>query len=37
MKIDEKSNTKTADENNKLRIIVKEDEKESFFTVIIMK
>ena len=39
MNVDEKSNMKTADKNNKLKIIVREDKKEkkSFFTVIIIK
>ena len=39
MNIDKKSDMKTANENSKLKIIIKEDkkEKESFFTVIIMK
>ena len=39
MNIDEKSDIKTANENSELKIIIKEDEKEkeSFFTIIIIK
>ena len=39
MNVDEKSDMKTADENNELKIITEEDEKEKqfLFTVIIIK
>ena len=39
MNVNEKSDMKTANKNSKLKIIVKEDkkEKESFFTVVIIK
>ena len=39
MNVNKKSNIKTANENNKLKIIVKENkkEKESFFIVVIIK